>query len=582
MIGYEDDRYEEAEYGDAEYEDAEDGAEATAPGRRRRAVRAGVAVVCGGMLAIGGVGAYNVAHAVWGGSGGGGAAKPAQQAAATAAQAPTTDQAATAAKGFLDAWGRGDVAAAAALTDRPDLATGALSSFRQELHPSEFTLTPTGATGATAAASAQPGRTAQGFHARMRFEGTDRAWEYDGRLGVVRTDEGRTAVHWEPGVIHPRLAEGGSIAVRTVDALPGRLVDRNGKPFDDSSPVKAMLAGVKTGGRPGTPGRAVVLVRGAAQPAEQLFTLTDPGAAEFRVTLDAALQRAVEAALREQTGGGRAGSVVAVEPSTGHVLAVASAPAGTFNRAFGGEIAPGSTMKVVTGAALLEAGLDPDSPAPCRDTVNSPKAWHNDERGDHLGYTLADDFAHSCNTAFIEQGLAKLGPGTLAKVAAEQFGLGLEWHTGLTSFDARIPAPGSRDEQAAEYIGQGSIQMNTLLMASVAATVQSGTFRQPVVVDGVADRATAPGRLPAAIARDLRAMMAKTVREGTARAPMAGLSGQVGAKTGTAEVDGRNPNSWFIAYRGDLAVAVEVEGAGHGAEAAGRAAAQILRVGNHG
>ncbi|WP_052390825.1 penicillin-binding transpeptidase domain-containing protein [Streptomyces sp. NRRL B-24484] len=582
MIEFDDDRYEEAEYGDAEYEDVDDGA--AVPRRRRRAVRIGIAVVCAGMLTVGGLGAYNVASAVWGGSGGhggsgggggGGAAGPTQPAAAT--RVPTADQAATAAKGFLDAWGKGDFAAAAALTDRQDIATGALSDFQQQLHPREFTLAPTG----PAPTAGRPGGTTVGFHARLRFEGTDRAWEYDGRLGVVRTGEGRIAVHWEPAVIHPGLAGGGTIAVQTVDALPGRLVDRNGKPFDDSSPVKAMLAGVRTGkDASGTPGRAVVIVRGATQPAEQLFALTDPGAAEFRVTLDAELQRVTEAALREQTAGGRAGSAVVVEPSTGHVLAVANA--GTFDRAFGGGIAPGSTMKVVTGAALLEAGLRPDGPAPCKDTANSPKAWHNDERGDHLGYTLADDFAHSCNTAFIEQGLAKLRPGTLAQVASEQFGLGLEWHTGLHSFDARIPAPGSRDEQAAEYIGQGGIQMNTLLMASVAATVQSGTFRQPVVVDGVADRANAPRRLPAGVARDLRSMMAKTVREGTARTPMAGLTGQVGAKTGTAEVDGKNPNSWFIAYRGDLAVAVEVEGAGHGADAAGRAAAEILRTGNGG
>ncbi|MEV7181611.1 penicillin-binding transpeptidase domain-containing protein [Kitasatospora sp. NPDC093679] len=576
MIEFDDDRYEEAGFADDGYGAEEAPAEAATG--RRRAVRIGVAVVCGGMLAVGGVGAYNVANAIRGGSGGGGA-KPVQPVAATATRAPTAQEAETAAKGFLDAWAKQDFAAAAALTDRQDLATGALAGFQRTLNPKEFTLTPTGA----AASAGQPGRTAVGFHARLRFDGVDRAWEYDGSLGVVRTDEGRTAVHWEPGVIHPSLAAGGSIDVRAVDALPGRLVDRNGKPFDESSPVKAMLAGVKTGGAgTGTPGRAVVLVRGSAQPAEQLFALTDPGAAEFKVTLDAELQRVADEALKEQTGGGGAGSVVAVEPSTGHVLAMASAPAGAFNRALGGGTAPGSTMKVVTGAALLEAGLRPDSPAPCRDTATSPRVWHNDERGDHLGYTLADDFAHSCNTAFIEQGLAKLQPGTLAKVASEQFGLGLEWHTGLLSFDARIPAPGNRDEQAAEYIGQGGVRMNTLLMASVAATVQSGTFRQPVVVDGVADRAGAPGRLPADVARDLRAMMAKTVREGTARTPMAGIGGQVGAKTGTAEVDGKNPNSWFIAYRGDLAVAVEVEGAGHGAEAAGRTAARILRVGNNG
>ncbi|MFD0532193.1 NTF2-like N-terminal transpeptidase domain-containing protein [Kitasatospora arboriphila] len=225
------------EYEDAEYEDAEYGSEGAAAPGRRRAVRIGVAVVCGTMLAVGGFGVYNIAGAVRGGSGGG-SAKPTTSAAAAATRAPTAQEAATAAKGFLDAWGRGDLAAAAALTDRPDMATSTLSSFQQELHPSEFTLTPTGAV----SAAPQPGRTAEGFHARMRFQGTDRAWEYDGSLGVVRTDEGRIAVHWDPSVIHPSLAAGGSIAVRTVDALPGRLVDRNGKPFEESSPVKAMLA----------------------------------------------------------------------------------------------------------------------------------------------------------------------------------------------------------------------------------------------------------------------------------------------------------------------------------------------------
>ncbi|MEU2632989.1 NTF2-like N-terminal transpeptidase domain-containing protein, partial [Kitasatospora sp. NPDC007106] len=240
MIEFDDDRYEEAGFADNEYGAEEAPAEAAT--RRRRAVRIGVAVVCGGMLAVGGVGAYNVANAVWGGSGGGGV-KPAQPVVATATQAPTAQEAETAAKGFLDAWAKRDFAAAAALTDRQDLATGALTEFQQTVNPMEFTLTPTGA---AAASAGQPGRTAEGFHARMRFQGTDRAWEYDGSLGVVRTDEGRIAVHWDPSVIHPSLAAGGSIAVRTVDALPGRLVDRNGKPFEESSPVKAMLAGVKT------------------------------------------------------------------------------------------------------------------------------------------------------------------------------------------------------------------------------------------------------------------------------------------------------------------------------------------------
>ncbi|MFE5588660.1 penicillin-binding protein, partial [Kitasatospora sp. NPDC056531] len=64
------------------------------------------------------------------------------------------------------------------------------------------------------------------------------------------------------------------------------------------------------------------------------------------------------------------------------------------------------------------------------------------------------------------------------------------------------------------------------------------------------------------------------------RAPMSGLSGQIGAKTGTVEAgSGQATNSWFIAYRNDLAVAAEVEGGGHGNSAAGVAAAQVLKAG---
>ncbi|MER5641469.1 penicillin-binding transpeptidase domain-containing protein [Kitasatospora sp. NPDC002227] len=542
--------------------------------RGRRALRVTVAVVVVGMLSVGGYGAYNLTHAIMSGSKG--TSPLAAAPAPSVTTPPSAEQAAGAAKQFLDAWGRGDMAAAAALTDRQELAGRALSSFQQGLKAKETAFTATGPV-----PSPGQGTAGVGFHARLRFDGTDQAWEYDGVLGLVRTPDGRTAVHWTSKVLHPKLDEDATIAVAPVPAPAGRLVDRNGKDFDGSSAVKSLLAGVKSGdaGTGELPGRAVVLTR-PGRPDEPMFVLGEPTGAQLKVTLDAELQQAAEAALAAQTSDGRAGSLVAVEPSSGRILAVASAPAG-FNQAFGATIAPGSTMKVVTAAALLEKGLTPDSPAPCPDTVSSPRQWHNDERGDHPGYTLADDFAQSCNTAFIQQGLAKLTPGTLAQVALEQFGLGLEWHTGLPAFDAKIPTPADTDDQAAEYIGQGSIRANTLAMASVAATVQSGGFRQPFLVEGT-DRATATGRLPEEVARSLRTMMAKAAAEGTAAKPMAGLGGQVGAKTGTAEVDGQKSNSWFIAYRGDLAVAVEVTGAGYGADAAGQAAAQVLKLGNDG
>ncbi|GAA4985253.1 hypothetical protein GCM10025734_08620 [Kitasatospora paranensis] len=83
----------------------------------------------------------------------------------------------------------------------------------------------------------------------------------------------------------------------------------------------------------------------------------------------------------------------------------------------------------------------------------------------------------------------------------------------------------------------------------------------------------------------LKALMnAATRGNGTAAQAMAGLDGDIGAKTGTAEVGAPNAptNSWFACYRGDLAVATEVEGGGFGADAAGPASAEVLRIGNAG
>jgi cell division protein FtsI/penicillin-binding protein 2 len=74
--------------------------------------------------------------------------------------------------------------------------------------------------------------------------------------------------------------------------------------------------------------------------------------------------------------------------------------------------------------------------------------------------------------------------------------------------------------------------------------------------------------------------MRVTATSGTAAEAMAGLSGDIGAKTGSAEVDGqKKPNGWFTAYRGDLAAAAVVPRGGHGGSSAGPMVAQLLRAG---
>ncbi|MYR60018.1 penicillin-binding protein, partial [Streptomyces sp. SID625] len=194
--------------------------------------------------------------------------------------------------------------------------------------------------------------------------------------------------------------------------------------------------------------------------------------------------------------------------------------------------------------------------------------------------TLSDSFARSCNTAFIKF-TPKLKSDSLTREAQDRFGLGQDnWKTGIPSFDGSVPAVDGPD-RAANLIGQGRVQMSPLNMASVTATAITGGFHQPVLVSaGLDDRelATAKG-LPASTVTQLRQMMNRTATSGTGAAAMSGLRGSVGAKTGSAEVDGQaKSNSWFTGYRNDVAAAAMTQEGGHGGDAAGPIVAAVLRA----
>jgi cell division protein FtsI/penicillin-binding protein 2 len=124
--------------------------------------------------------------------------------------------------------------------------------------------------------------------------------------------------------------------------------------------------------------------------------------------------------------------------------------------------------------------------------------------------------------------------------------------------------------------------MNPLNMASVTATAITGEFRQPYLVSPDLDGrrlATAEG-LPRSTADQLRQMMRLTATQGTGAAAMSGLGGDIGAKTGSAEVDGNaTSDSWFTGFRGDVAAAAMVQQGGHGGDAAGPIVADVLRAG---
>lgn len=278
-------------------------------------------------------------------------------------------------------------------------------------------------------------------------------------------------------------------------------------------------------------------------------------------------------------------SVVAVRPSTGAIRAIANNPVTEFNVALEGEQAPGSTMKIVTAAMLLERGkATANGVVPCTpDATYMSRTFHNlNNFSLPEGSTFTQTFANSCNTGFIKLIDEVDDDSALAKEAKDVFGIGLDWKTGVTTFDGSVPEEVG-GEAAAQYIGQGTIQMNVLNMASITATARTGTFIQPVIVPLDLDGRTpakASRSLPSSVVQQLNSMMRATATWGTGAEAMASVGGDKGAKTGSAEVDGQGKsNSWFTGFSDDLAAAGVVQSGGHGGTAAGPIVAAVLRAG---
>lgn len=319
----------------------------------------------------------------------------------------------------------------------------------------------------------------------------------------------------------------------------------------------------------------------AKSPDKTLLTLTKGKPGKLRTTLDANAQAAAEVAVKKFSQA----SVVAVKPSTGAIRAVANNPATGFNAAMQGKQAPGSTMKIVTAAMLIEKGLaSADQKIECPPTATYySRTFKNLDDFSIPDGTLTTSFARSCNTAFIKLIDDTKDDAALAKEARDVFGIGLDWQTGVVSYDGGVPEE-TQGEAAAQYIGQGTVQMNALNMASITATARTGTFRQPIIVDRELDNrpiATAARSLPPYVSQQVTNMMRQTASWGTGKAAMASVVGDKGAKTGSAEVDGQaTSNSWFAGFNNDLAAAAVVQSGGHGGDAAGPVVAAVLRAGS--
>lgn len=482
---------------------------------------------------------------------------------------------------FLTAWQQGRVTEAAAATDDTKAATALLTGYTKDARLKDVTLTAGRATGAKVPFNVK---------ATVSYQGVSKPLAYTSSLTVVRrASDGAALVGWQPAVVHPELKDGDTLVTGASGTPPVKALDRAGGELTVTAypSLGSVLDGLrekygKTAG--GKAGVELRVVRGKASEKaglsdKTLVELSEGTPGTVKTTLDPKFQAAAEqqVAKREQA------SVVALRASTGEILAVANSGHG-FNIGFQGSLAPGSTMKVITSSLLIEKGLaEADKKHPCPKTFTfGGWKFHNDDDFEIKNGTFKASFARSCNTAFISQA-KKLKNDDLTKQAQQVFGLSMNnWSVGVPTLDGSVPVQ-SAAQMAASLIGQGGVRMNPLNMASVAATVKTGTFHQPYLVAPSVDHrtlATASRTMSPKTLGQLRELMNFTAAYGTAAEAMSGLGPDYGAKTGSAEVDNqKKPNGWFTAYRGDLASAGVVQAGGHGGDTAGPIVANLLKLG---
>ncbi|MFF0227851.1 penicillin-binding transpeptidase domain-containing protein [Streptomyces sp. NPDC004629] len=322
-------------------------------------------------------------------------------------------------------------------------------------------------------------------------------------------------------------------------------------------------------------------------------------------TLDRAAQQAAYLGL-----GGRKGAVAAVEPSTGRILALVSSPSydpavlsgnddsvtsawarlnrdpdkPMLNRAVRQTYPPGSTFKVVTAAAALDAGLvqDLDRPTDSPDPYTLPgtRTRLTNEGEGCADASLRAAFEWSCNTVFAKLGV-DVGVEDMVSTA-QAFGfndtdLKVPFSVAPSTFDTSV----DRAQLALSSIGQYNTRATPLQMAMVAAAVANGgQVRAPYLVErttrkggetlGTAGPRALRQAMNPATAMRMKELMTGVVRDGTGtNAAIAGAT--VGGKTGTAQHGLGNagvPYAWFVSWAkadADLepkvAVAVVVEDA---------------------
>ena len=339
-----------------------------------------------------------------------------------------------------------------------------------------------------------------------------------------------------------------------------------------------------------------------------LFGNSEAEGGDVTLTVDRRAQDAAYDGLRA-LGDNVEGSVVALDPTTGAILAMVSSPTFDPNRLSSHKLTtiqdawdqlqddearplvnrgiqevypPGSTFKLVTAAAALSSGqYTPKSTVPGGTSLDLPQTdtdLVNDSGSDCGGrrITLTQALQVSCNVSFGFLGM-DLGADVLEE-QAQKFGFGEKYLDDLNGQVAsRFPEDPDPPQTALSAIGQFDVAATPLQMAMVTAGIANGgTVMKPYLVDEVrspdldlldkTNDEPLSDAVSSSVARDLQQMMIEVVDNGTA-APAAIPGIKVGGKTGTAQsAADRPPYAWFVSFAPaddpQVAVAVLVEDAG--------------------
>jgi cell division protein FtsI/penicillin-binding protein 2 len=472
---------------------------------------------------------------------------------------------------YANAWARGDYATMYALLDRSSRRATPESGFAAEVRDAAATATMT-----SLHVVRVPG--VSGGRDLVRVRVRTRLWgPLSEILTVELTGSGSGArIHLSPSLLFPGLRPGERLGRQITLPARGELLASDGTPLADgpdrASPIpdvaqqivgtlgpipaaestRYAALGYPAGTKVGLDGLEYVFqdrlagrLGGELLAGRRVLASARPvQGAPVHTTIVPALERAAVAAL-----GGQYAGMTVMNPRTGALLALAGI-------AFSSVQPPGSTMKIITSTAALQAGIAKLSTAfPIATSATIDGYTLQNAGGESCGGTLLNAFAVSCNSVFAPLGV-QVGGARLVAMAKR---FGFDSPSSIPgALESTIPSASTIGDDLAvgsSAIGQGLVQASSLEMTDVAATIAMGG-RRPIPTLLAHQRPHFVRVTSGHVAHEVQQMMVAVVQFGTGTA--AQIPGVVVAgKTGTAELrDTSNPSNstpqntdaWFVGY----------------------------------